>query len=257
MSGAASKAGAAGSMGGMPEAFDLDVSRDVVSLRQRVTDKLRDAILAGRFAPGQRIVERDLWQSLGISRTVVREALQHLQAEGLITIIPHRGPVVSTLSAEEVHELYVVRGALEALAGEGFARNASDAQVARLREALEYLRLPEASASTESLLAAKNAFYAILLEGCGNRIIGQMLTQLNNRVTLLRRVSLGTAGRLPRTIAELEAIVTAIEARDAERARILCARHVESAAEVVRRSFAREREMREMGSDTISKGNGV
>lgn len=237
MHGAGDKAEAAPSRGAMAGPFELDISRDVISLRQRVTDKLRDAILAGRFAPGQRIVERDLWQSLGISRTVVREALQHLQAEGLINIIPHRGPVVTTLSADEAHELYVVRGALEALAGEGFARNASDAQVARLRGALEYLRQPEASASTENLLAAKNAFYAILLEGCGNRIIGQMLTQINNRVTLLRRVSLGTEGRLPRTIAELEAIVRAIEARDAERARELCAAHVESAAEVVSRSF--------------------
>lgn len=235
---AAGRPGAAGSIGATPEGFDLDVSRDVVSLRQTVTDKLRDAILAGRFAPGQRIVERDLWQSLGISRTVVREALQHLQAEGLINIIPHRGPVVATLTAEEVRELYVVRGALEALAGEGFARHATDEQVARLREALEYLRRPEASASTESLLAAKNAFYAILLEGCGNRVVGQMLTQLNNRVTLLRRVSLGTGGRLPRTIAELEAVVAAIEARDPERARLMCARHVESAAEVVGRSLS-------------------
>lgn len=238
MHGTAGRSGAAGSIGATPEGFDLDVSRDVVSLRQTVTDKLRDAILAGRFAPGQRIVERDLWQSLGISRTVVREALQHLQAEGLINIIPHKGPVVATLTAEEVRELYVVRGALEALAGEGFARNATDDQVARLREALEYLRRPEASASTESLLAAKNAFYAILLEGCGNRIVGQMLTQINNRVTLLRRVSLGTDGRLPRTIAELEAVVSAIEARDPERARIMCARHVESAAEVVGRSLS-------------------
>jgi len=226
-----------GSTGGMPDSFDLDVSRDVVSLRQRVTDKLREAILAGRFAPGQRLVERDLWQSLGISRTVVREALQHLQAEGLIRIIPHKGPVVTTLSAEEVRELYVVRGALEALAGEGFARHASDAQVARLREALEFLRRPEASASTETLLSAKNAFYAILLEGCGNRVIGQLLTQLNNRVTLLRRVSLGTAGRLPQTIAELEAVVAAIEARDPERARALCARHVENAAEIISKSY--------------------
>src|SRR5690606_40710709 len=68
-----------------------------------------------------------------------------------LDIIPHRGPVVATLSADEVRELYVVRGALEALAGEGFARNATDEQVARLREALEYLRQPEASASTEKI----------------------------------------------------------------------------------------------------------
>jgi hypothetical protein len=87
------------------------------------------------------------------------------------------------------------------------------------------------------LLAAKNAFYAILLEGCRNRVVGQMLTQLNNRVTLLRRLSLGRAGRLPETLAELEAIVQAIEARDAKRAGRLCAAHVARAAKVVRSAF--------------------
>lgn len=225
-------------MQGRPALLELDLSREVVSLRQRVTDKLRQAILAGNFKPGQRLVERDLWQSLGISRTVLREALQHLQAEGLITTVPHKGPVVATLSADEARELYEVRGALEALAGAGFARNASNEQVARLRAALEFLRTPQASDSTESLLAAKNAFYAILLDGCGNRVIGQMLTQLNNRVTLLRRLSLGKPGRLPDTLVELEAILQAIEARDADRAGELCAAHVARAAEVVRNSFA-------------------
>lgn len=220
-----------------PTPIDLDVSREVVSLRQRVSDKLREAILSGVFAPGQRLVERDLWQSLGISRTVLREALQHLQAEGLITIVPHKGPTVARLSADEARELYEVRGALEALAAAGFARYADAAQVAALRASLEFLRTPEASASTESLLAAKNAFYRIMLDGCGNRVVGQMLTQLNNRVTLLRRVSLGNPDRLPATLRELEAVVAAIEARDADRAGRLCAAHVASAAEAVRAAF--------------------
>jgi len=110
-----------------------------VSLRQRATDKIREAILSGVFTPGQRLVEKDLGQSLGISRTVLREALQHLQAEGLINNIPYKGPVVSTLSLQDANELYEVRGALESLACAGFARHASQEQVARLREALAFL----------------------------------------------------------------------------------------------------------------------
>lgn len=217
--------------------LNLDVSREVVSLRQRVSDKLRSAILSGNFAPGQKLVERDLWQALGISRTVLREALQHLQAEGLITIVPNKGPTVARLTAEEARELYEVRGALEALAGAGFARHADATQITELRAALEFLRTPQASDSTESLLEAKNAFYRILLEGCDNRVVGQMLTQLNNRVTLLRRVSLSKPGRLPETLAELEQVVSAIEARDIERAGQLCAAHVANASEAVRSAF--------------------
>ena len=88
---------------------------------QSETDKLREAILSGAFSPGQKLVEKDLWQSLGISRTVVREALQHLQAEGLINIIPYKGPVVATLTLQDANELYEVRASLESLACAGFA----------------------------------------------------------------------------------------------------------------------------------------
>jgi DNA-binding GntR family transcriptional regulator len=217
--------------------LDLLIPRDITSLRQQVTDRLRKAILYGHFEPGKKLIERDLCELLGISRNLLREALQHLQAEELITIIPHKGPMVAAVNAEEIREIYQVRQNLEALAGEGFALNATDQQVHRLRESLEYLHTPEASANPQNLLESKNSFYEILLEGCGNRVVGQMLKLLNNRVTLLRRLSLGQAGRLPETLRELEAIVAAIEARDAVRARELCAAHVAKAAEVVARSF--------------------
>lgn len=216
---------------------ELTVARELSSLRHQATDRLRAAILAGRFAPGQRLVERELWQSLGISRPVLREALQHLQAEGLIRIIPHKGPLVATIDLDEARAIYEVRRSLEGLAGEGFARHASNEQVARLRAALQYLHTPAASADTAALLAAKNAFYAVLLEGCGNQVVGQILTQLNNRVTLLRRLSLSQAGRLPRALVELEAIVEAIEAHDPVRARDACALHVSSAAAAMMAAF--------------------
>lgn len=216
---------------------ELTIARELSSLRHQATDRLRAAILAGRFAPGQRLVERELWQSLGISRPVLREALQHLQAEGLIRIIPHKGPLVATIDLDEARAIYEVRRSLEGLAGEGFARHASNEQVARLRAALQYLHTPAASADTAALLAAKNAFYAVLLEGCGNQVVGQILTQLNNRVTLLRRLSLSQAGRLPRALVELEAIVEAIEAHDPVRARDACALHVSSAAAAMMAAF--------------------
>ena len=217
--------------------LDMDLSREVISLRQRATDKLREAILSGAFAPGQKLVERDLWQSLGISRTVLREALQHLQAEGLINNIPYKGPVVATLTLQDINDLYAVRGALEGLASAEFARHASPAQIAQLRESLAYLRTPQASETTQSLLQAKNAFYAVLMEGSGNRMIGELLTQLNNRVNAFRRVSLSSPGRLLQTLEELEQVVRAIEARQPEEAQRLSTAHVMRAAEVVRASF--------------------
>src|SRR5690242_12081163 len=100
---------------------DLQVNRQRVTLRLRVEDKLRAAIASGRFMPGQRLIERELCALLGVGRTSVREALRQLEAEGLVSTVPHRGPMVSIISAEELEHIYAVRGLLEGYAGRKFA----------------------------------------------------------------------------------------------------------------------------------------
>ncbi|CAM5201660.1 DNA-binding GntR family transcriptional regulator OS=Castellaniella defragrans OX=75697 GN=HNR28_002002 PE=4 SV=1 [Castellaniella defragrans] len=213
---------------------DLYISRASSTLRQRVTDRLRNAVLDGTFHPGQKLVERDLCEMMGVSRTVLRESLQRLGAEGLVTMVPHKGPIVATITLAEARDIYAVRRALEALAGEGFARNASAAQIRQIKATLGKLRKVSGTVdSHHRVLDIKNEFYEILLKGCGNAVVGTMLTILNNRVTILRRTSLATPGRLPRTIAEMEEVVAAIEKRDAELAGRLCAEHVGKAAEAV------------------------
>lgn len=216
----------------MDNCSDLHISRENSSLRQQVTDRLREAILDGVFKPGQKLVERDLCEMLGISRTVLRESLQHLKAEELITNIPHKGPAVARITQVEARDIYAVRQALEALAGEGFALNASDAQIRQIKAAYRKLQKISAGNSRGTLLETKNEFYRILLAGCGNAVVGQMLTTLNNRVTILRRTSLAAPGRLSETLKELDAIVAAIEARDAPLVRKLCSEHVANAAAV-------------------------
>lgn len=216
----------------------LRVPREETSLRQRTTQTLRTAILDGVFAPGQKLSERELCESLDVSRSCLRESLQHLQAEGLITIIPHRGPEVTDISVQEVRDIYEVRASLEGLASRGFALHASDAQRAALRAKLGELAVPGVAGDKVALLAIKNQFYDILIEGCGNLVAGQMLRQLNNRVTVLRRISMSQPGRLPQTLAELDAIVAAIERRDAEAAARLSSEHVQKAGQGVLRAMA-------------------
>ncbi len=71
--------------------------------------RLRSAIGSGLFKPGQRLIERELCEQVGVGRTSIREALRQLEAEGLVTTIPHRGPIVSTISVEEAEQLYDLR----------------------------------------------------------------------------------------------------------------------------------------------------
>ncbi|MEG1768222.1 MAG: GntR family transcriptional regulator [Comamonas sp.] len=219
----------------------LRVPREDTSLRQRTTNALRTAILDGVLAAGQKLSERELCESLDVSRSCLRESLQHLQAEGLITIIPHKGPEVTSISEQEVRDIYEVRTSLESLAGKGFALHATAAQRAALRAKLDELGHVDQENDKAALLTLKNQFYDILVEGCGNLVAGQMLKQLNNRVTVLRRISMSQPGRMPQTLAELDAIVTAIEKGDAQTAAALCGAHVQKAGESVLRSMAATR----------------
>lgn len=206
----------------------LSVPREM-SLREQVTDSLREAILSGGLHPGQKLVERELCEELRISRTILREALQHLHAEGLIVNLPRKGRSVAAMGEEEAREIQEVRKALEPLVAQGFARNASDAQVARLRAHLERMAQPDGA---NDIVRAESEFFSIMLDGCGNRLAGDMLTQLNNRIAMLRRLSLGRRAGQGATLRELGAIMAAIEARDPARAGKLCADRIATVADV-------------------------
>jgi DNA-binding GntR family transcriptional regulator len=196
----------------------LHMPRETTSLRQQVTDTLRESILSGSLRPGQKLIERLLCEELLVSRTILREALQHLQAEGVIVSTPRRGLSVAKPNAEEANQMLRVRQALTPLVGEEFARNASNAQVARLRAHVD--RMDDQNAMT-----AENKFYSILLEGCGNSVASAMLTLLNNRIIIIQHLLPSVISQNRDMVDELRAIVSAIEARDPELTSRLCAAH--------------------------------
>jgi GntR family transcriptional regulator, trigonelline degradation regulator len=203
------------------------VERTPALIRSQVLENLRQAILTRRLAPGQRLIERELVELTGVSRTSVREALRELAAEGLVTAIPNKGTVVTSVSAEEARQLYQVRSALEALAGRLFVEHASAAQRKALVRALE--RVDRLAAKGSPVLAAKDAFYDVLFEGGGNDALRSVVGTLHARVSVLRSLSLSVPGRPEHSVKELHAIVDAIVAGDADAAAAACARHVEEA----------------------------
>eukprot|EP01035_Chromulina_nebulosa_P009628 gene9628-12993_t len=165
--------------------MDLQIPKQMATLRYLVEDKIRLAIAEGRFRPGQRLVERELCDSLGVGRTSVREALRQLEAEGLITTIPHRGPTVSTITYEEAEQLYKVRALLESFAGQEFAERGSAAELAALQKAVQRFEEAAGSPDKSQLIKAKTEFYQCLMDGSGNVFVKQMLTGLHNRISLL------------------------------------------------------------------------
>ncbi|MGA0596211.1 GntR family transcriptional regulator [Enterovirga sp. CN4-39] len=195
-------------------------------IRSQVVETLRTAITSGRFAPGQRLVEKDLCDLLGVSRPSVREALRELESEGLISTIPFRGPLVTTLTAQDAASIYEVRGVLEALAAKLFAEKASPEQIAELSDTVDRLEAAYATQDVEQILIAKRAFYEVLLEGSQNVIIPSMLRTMNARITQLRRVSLSSPKRLPGSIKEIRLVLKAIQNRDPEAAFQASMRHI-------------------------------
>jgi DNA-binding GntR family transcriptional regulator len=200
-------------------------------LREQVIATLRRAILDFRLRPGQRLVERELMEQLGVSRATIREALRELTSEGLVTVVPQKGARVSSPSPDEAQDLYDIRASLESLVVRRFVQRATDDQVARLVATVdEFERVVLETGDVGLALAAKNAFYVVLVEGADSTPLRQLLEGIQARVQVLRVTSLSQRGRLKAVTAELRDIVQAIEARNAERAARLCAEHIDMAA---------------------------
>ena len=218
---------------------------DVPTVRAIVAQKLREAIMSGNLKPGQRLVERELCEMMGVSRPSIREALRQLEADGLVNTVPHRGPMVSTISLEEARQLYAARAVLEGFAGRECARLHDPAVVRKIGEALGRLKLALAESDMIAVLEAKTDFYAALIGGCQNAFIERMLKPLHDRITLLRITSMSHPKRVNKSLREVTAIWRAIQSGDADLAERCCVDHVKAAAvaalDMIERSMAKEK----------------
>ena len=218
---------------------------DVPTVRAIVAQKLREAIMSGNLKPGQRLVERELCEMMGVSRPSIREALRLLEADGLVNTVPHRGPMVSTISLEEARQLYAARAVLEGFAGRECARLHDPAVVRKIGEALGRLKVALAESDMIAVLEAKTDFYAALIGGCRNAFIERMLKPLHDRITLLRITSMSHPKRVNKSLREVTAIWRAIQSGDEDLAERCCVDHIKAAAvaalDMIERSMAKEK----------------
>jgi DNA-binding GntR family transcriptional regulator len=225
--------------------------RSSVPVREQTVNILREAILSMELKPGQRLVEREFIDRLGISRTTFREALRQLSTEGLVTVVPQKGARVSSPSLEEANDLYVIRAALESLVVTRFIERATAEEIEALRESIEVFdRAVQRTTDTLELLDAKEQFYRVLLQGARSDVLEQTLNGIKARVRSLRSRSLSKPGRAVETAAELRAVVEAVSAGDAELASRLCAEHVHAAGRIALADLKETRER--MGAQQAS-----
>tara|TARA_B110000503_G_scaffold138071_1_gene223506 strand:+ start:357 stop:1049 length:693 start_codon:yes stop_codon:yes gene_type:complete len=203
------------------------ISRTAAPLRQQVVRLVREDILEGALVPGQRLVESALCEAYGVSRTVIREALRQLESEHLISVVPNLGPIVAVLTEEEIRSIYVVRAALEGLAGKLFAENASKDQCKQLVKLSKRLDKEYRNGDIASREFIKADFYAQLTQGTGNEVLAESLRSMHARIAIFRRFAFVDEARIEPSIEELESIIKeAAVNRDGEAAWKACEHHI-------------------------------
>ncbi|MQA73805.1 MAG: FCD domain-containing protein [Solirubrobacterales bacterium] len=197
------------------------------TLWEQVRDRIREDILSGELAPGTVLSEVSLARSLGVSRGPIREALGRLASEGLVTITPRRGAIVTELTRDEFIDAYQVREALETLAIRLAVPRLTEADLARLRELHEEMIEHARADRVNAFFAANAGFHELFVTASGNGKLGDMYRLLLDQTGRYLARSLALRGSLDKSIAEHSAILEAVEAGDAEGAAHLLADHIE------------------------------
>jgi DNA-binding GntR family transcriptional regulator len=196
------------------------------ALAVEVTDQLRQMILEGGLEPGEKIQEKLLTEQFGVSRTPLREALKVLASEGLLDLIPNRGAVISRQTAEESREIFPVLAALEGLAGELAAQDATAAELAEIGRLTGALRQSYDARDRPRYFATNLEIHKRIIAAAKNATLARSHTLLAHRAQRARYQANLTEQRWAAAVAEHEEIAAILKARDSARAGTLMKAHI-------------------------------
>lgn len=204
------------------------------SLSKMASDQIKDAILNGTLQPGDKLVETSLTESMGVSRTPLREAFRELAAEGYITVVPYKGAHVSRLSEDEVLDIYAITSVLEGLAARLAAPNLRQGRASEaLRRFFQQLKRRHERGEVDAYWAANRDFHRHITGTCGNSRLQALIGNLRQQIMKTRVVTLHAPDRLDGSMAEHEEILRAILEGDGRAAERLVIRHLETQGKFV------------------------
>jgi DNA-binding GntR family transcriptional regulator len=213
------------------------------TIREKTLKVLREAILSEHFRPGQRLVERDLCEQTGVSRSSVREALRHLESEGLVEARGPRGMFVASLTQAAAMQIYEVRAALEAEAARHFAKRATADELKEL-ERVHTAMVKSGGRDAEAYRKATDRFFELLFIGARNQIAETIMRSLWARINFLRATTtrLSPHPRRKASIEQMREIVDALRDHDGDRAAEACRRFVARSASFAAECLAQQTE---------------
>ena len=209
-------------------------------LRDLVLEALREAIMNGSLQPRERLMEIQLAEELGVSRTPIREALRKLELEGFIVMVPRKGAFVADISFKDITEVFEIRAALESLAAGLAAERITDEEIEALERNLVAKAEAIAANDLQKLVEVDTNFHETIYQASRNQRLRSIISNLREQIQRFRTQSLSFPGRMKYSLAEHRAIVEAIEARDTHLARQLAQEHIENAENSILESIKKD-----------------
>lgn len=194
-------------------------------LREVVFETLREAIISGQLSPGERMMEVQLAEEMGVSRTPVREAIRKLELEGFVVMIPRKGAYVAGISYKDIADVFEIRAALESLAAGLAAERITEEEL----EDLERTLLQVSSADTTNIVERDTDFHDIIYQASRNTRLIQIINNLREQIQRFRTTSLAFPGRMKEAIEEHKKMTEAIAERNVQLAQNLALEHIENA----------------------------
>lgn len=196
------------------------------SIVDRVYDQIKAMAVSYQFKPGERLNEGELSRRLGVSRTPLREALNRLNTEGLLTALPGKGFFCRDLDVHEIFSLYEMRKVMETGAARLAVMRASDEEIDGLLGFLERTTPGSAALSTQELAELDEEFHLQLMAMSGNAVMQQVLRNINARIRFVRWIDIDMGDKRHGVPADHHAIAAALKARDAEQCAVLLEKHI-------------------------------
>jgi DNA-binding GntR family transcriptional regulator len=198
-------------------------------LGEMVYESLREAIVKQDLKPGERLMETELADDMGVSRTPVREAIRKLELEGYVVMIPRKGAFVAGLSIKDINEVFEIRGALEALAAGLSASRATNDEIEEMeRHLLEEASLWESSDLLKTI-DIDTRFHELIYRASRNVRLLEMIMDLREQVQRFRTTTLAVPGRMKFALDEHRRVIEAIASRNVQQAQKAAREHIESA----------------------------
>lgn len=211
-------------------------------LREVVCETLRNAIVAGVLKPGERLMEIQVAEELGVSRTPVREAIRKLELEGFVVMIPRRGTYVSDLSIKDINEVYEVRTALDVLAAELAAERITEEELEEMERLLVEIGEYIEQYDMDKIVEADSKFHDILYRASRNERLVGIINNLREQLTRFRSLSMSYPGRLKDMLGEHTRLVEALAQRNVALAKNLAGEHMANAEQTLLKNMLERRQ---------------